>query len=212
MVKVNGYKDRVGSGFFGSGRVTDRAAEMLTHPDDVVLTWIRANVAITCKAIHDQTYALCGPYGNRCIPFRYRDSDVSGNSNSEKIVEVLMINSTSGPGLLFTKGGWENDEAVQEAAVREAIEEAGVQGELMDFLGYYPFKSKTHQDEFYPEGSCKAAMFALLVKEELESWPEQSTRNRTWLIVPEALDRCWHPWMRDALENGFSKWPAGKDI
>ena len=39
----------------------------------------------------------------RCIPFRYRDSDVSGNSNSEKIVEVLMINSTSGPGLLFPK-------------------------------------------------------------------------------------------------------------
>ena len=39
----------------------------------------------------------------RCIPFRYRDSDVSGNSNFEKIVEVLMINSTSGPGLLFPK-------------------------------------------------------------------------------------------------------------
>ena len=40
---------------------------------------------------------------HRCIPFRYRDSDVSGNSNSEKIAEVLMINSTSGPGLLFPK-------------------------------------------------------------------------------------------------------------
>uniref|UniRef100_A0A7N2LDQ0 Nudix hydrolase domain-containing protein n=1 Tax=Quercus lobata TaxID=97700 RepID=A0A7N2LDQ0_QUELO len=157
-------------------------------------------------------------------------------------------------------GGWENDETVLEAAVREAIEEAGVRGELMDFLGYYPFKSKTHQDEFCPDGSCKAAMFALLVKEELESWPEQSTRNRTWLTVPEALDskthqdefcpdgsckaamfallvkeeleswpeqstrnrtwltvpealdRCRNPWMRDALENGFSKWHAGKDI
>ena len=28
---------------------------------------------------------------------------MSGNLNSEKIVEVLMINSTSGPGLLFPK-------------------------------------------------------------------------------------------------------------
>ncbi|XP_030965529.1 nudix hydrolase 16, mitochondrial [Quercus lobata] len=161
---------------------------------------------------HQQRYDAGCRLVAGCIPFRYRDSDVSGNSNFEKIVEVLMINSTSGPGLLFPKGGWENDETVQEAAVREAIEEAGVRGELMDFLGYYPFKSKTHQDEFCPEGSCKAAMFALLVKEELESWPEQSTRNRTWLTVPQALDRCRHPWMRDALENGFSKWHAGKDI
>ena len=29
------------------------------------------------------------------------------------------------------QGGWENDETVEEAAVREAIEEAGVRGDLM---------------------------------------------------------------------------------
>lgn len=32
---------------------------------------------------------------------------------------------------LLLKGGWENDETVEEAAVREAIEEAGVRGDLM---------------------------------------------------------------------------------
>ncbi|GMY22760.1 nudix hydrolase 16, mitochondrial isoform X2 [Fagus crenata] len=161
---------------------------------------------------HQQRYDAGCRLVAGCIPFRYRDSVQSGDANTEKIIEVLMINSTSGPGLLFPKGGWENDETVQEAAVREAIEEAGVRGELMDFLGYYHFKSKTHQDEFCPEGLCKAAMFALFVKEELQSWPEQSTRNRTWLTIPEAEDRCRHAWMRDALENGFSKWHAGKDL
>lgn len=38
------------------------------------------------------------------------------------------------------KGGWENDETVEEAAVREAVEEAGVRGELlvrMNFFVYY---------------------------------------------------------------------------
>ncbi|XP_054814977.1 nudix hydrolase 16, mitochondrial-like [Prosopis cineraria] len=139
-----------------------------------------------------------------CIPFRYRISNSSGESSSEKIIEVLMISSQSGPGLLFPKGGWENDETVKEAAAREAIEEAGVRGELKDFLGFYEFRSKTHQDEFSPEGLCKAAMFALHVKEELESWPEQSTRNRSWLTVPEAFERCRHEWMRDALDS-FSK-------
>ncbi|KAJ0791788.1 putative NUDIX hydrolase domain-containing protein [Helianthus annuus] len=66
-----------------------------------------------------------------CIPFRFRYTEDSNGNKSEKVVEVLMINSTSGPGLLFPKGGWENDETVEEAAAREALEEAGVRGELM---------------------------------------------------------------------------------
>ncbi|PPS15382.1 hypothetical protein GOBAR_AA05210 [Gossypium barbadense] len=139
----------------------------------------------------------------RCIPFRYRCLDESHHENSENVVEVLMINSTSGPGLLFPKGGWENDETVEEAAVREAIEEAGVRGDLLDFIGDYNFKSKTHEDEFSPEGLCKAAMFALLVKEELNSWPEQSTRIRSWLTISQAIQNCRHAWMKEALEYGF---------
>jgi len=39
--------------------------------------------------------------GCRCVPFRYKSCD--DESSSEKIVEVLMINSPSGPGLLFPK-------------------------------------------------------------------------------------------------------------
>ncbi|KAL1346523.1 hypothetical protein HN51_020158 [Arachis hypogaea] len=144
-----------------------------------------------------------------CVPFRYKSSGDCGNSNSGNNVEVLLINSPSGPGLLFPKGGWENDETVEEAATREAIEEAGVRGDIMDFLGYYEFRSKTHQDEFSPEGLCKAAMFALLVKEELELWPEQSTRNRSWLAVSEALGSLRHAWMRDALDC-FCKWHEDK--
>ncbi|KAM7267192.1 hypothetical protein ACFE04_009358 [Oxalis oulophora] len=132
-----------------------------------------------------------------CIPYRYRDSD----DTDEKTVEVLMINSPSGPGLLFPKGGWENDETVEEAAAREAVEEAGVRGDLRDFVGSYHFKSKTHQDEFCPEGLCTASMFALYVTEELESWPEQSTRSRQWLPVSEAVENCRHAWMKEALEN-----------
>ncbi|XP_044462103.1 nudix hydrolase 16, mitochondrial-like [Mangifera indica] len=144
-----------------------------------------------------------------CIPFRYRNAE-RGNDDSEKIVEVLMISSASGPGLLFPKGGWENDETVQQAAEREAVEEAGVRGQLMDLLGDYHFRSKTHQDEYSPEGLCKAAMFALLVTEELKSWPEQSTRMRSWLSIPVAVESCRHPWMREALEDGFCKWHADK--
>ncbi|KAL8493787.1 hypothetical protein ACS0TY_024814 [Phlomoides rotata] len=62
-----------------------------------------------------------------CIPFKYRIAE----DGCGKTVEVLMINSTSGPGLLFPKGGWENDETAEEAAEREAVEEAGVRGDLV---------------------------------------------------------------------------------
>ncbi|CAN6209678.1 unnamed protein product [Urochloa humidicola] len=103
-----------------------------------------------------------------CIPFRYRDI----KDEQKKLVEVLMINSQSGPGLLFPK----------------------------KLLGFYDFKSKQ------PEGMCRAAVFALHVKEELASWPEQSTRQRSWLTVPEAAERSRHPWMQEALVTGFSAW------
>ncbi|KAL6498531.1 Nudix hydrolase 16, mitochondrial [Orobanche hederae] len=159
-----------------------------------------------------------------CIPFRYRNVEEDGGDTLEKIVEVLMINSNSGSGLLFPKdswivqkqrgkiycllGGWENDETAEEAAGREAMEEAGVRGDLVHFLGCFSFKSKTLQDEYSPEGLCRAAMYALHVKEELDCWPEKSQRKRSWLTIPEAVKCCRHAWMQEALEKGFSKWCA----
>ncbi|CAN6483320.1 unnamed protein product [Victoria cruziana] len=140
-----------------------------------------------------------------CIPYKYGDADESSDAKCERVVQVLMINSPSGPGLLFPKGGWENDEEMDEAARREALEEAGVRGDIMKLVGYYNFKSKTHQDKLNPEGLCKAVMFALLVKEELQSWPEQSIRERKWLSIPDAVKQCRHAWMEEALHE-FQIW------
>uniref|UniRef100_A0A0D9WWT7 Nudix hydrolase domain-containing protein n=1 Tax=Leersia perrieri TaxID=77586 RepID=A0A0D9WWT7_9ORYZ len=128
---------------------------------------------------HQQRYE----HGRRlvagCVPFRYKENyDETSDDGNKKLVEVLMINSQSGPGLLFPK----------------------------QLLGFYDFKSKTHQDEFCPEGMCRAAVFALQVKEELASWPEQSTRKRTWLTLSEAVERSRYPWVREALTMGFSTW------
>jgi diphosphoinositol-polyphosphate diphosphatase len=85
-------------------------------------------------------------------------------------------------------------------------------GTLQDFLGNYEFKSKSHQDEFSPEGLCKAAMYALYVKEELATWPEHETRTRKWLTIEEAVESCRHPWMKDALVEGFCKWHKEKMV
>ncbi|TQS31666.1 hypothetical protein Golomagni_08047, partial [Golovinomyces magnicellulatus] len=48
---------------------------------------------------------------------------------------VLLIQSTRRKGWVLPKGGWESDESCQEAATREAWEEAGVSVEINVDLG-----------------------------------------------------------------------------
>lgn len=135
-----------------------------------------------------------------CVPFRFK-SDSTCNGNGRKVIEVLMVTTQGGPGLLFPKGGWETDETVEEAACREAFEEAGVRGQLKGCLGSWDFKSKRQQGNCSPEGLCRAHMFALAVTEELDSWPEQHARQRRWLIASEAVEHCRYEWMRRVLEK-----------
>lgn len=44
-------------------------------------------------------------------------------------------------------------------------------------------------------------MFPLLVKEELEVWPEKNLRERKWVCVAEAREVCQYWWMKEALDR-----------
>ncbi|KAK9115131.1 hypothetical protein Syun_021928 [Stephania yunnanensis] len=121
-----------------------------------------------------------------CIPYRFK--------NDFEELEVLVISSQKGQGMLFPKGGWETDESKEEAALRETLEEAGVVGKVEGELGKWSFKSKRH-GTFY-----EGYMFPLLVKEQLDSWPEESLRSRKWMNVEDAREVCQHSWMKEALD------------
>lgn len=129
-----------------------------------------------------------------CIPYRYKEPAEACSGTAKQELEVLMIFSRSGKALLFPKGGWENDESVQEAACREAFEEAGVRGIIKEDLGSW-------EDDRGLEGFHRTHMFALLVTEELDSWPEQDERQRKWVTITEADAGCKHDWMRQALHS-----------
>lgn len=156
---------------------------------------------------YDKEYRLVAG----CIPYRYKESGEACNGTQE--LEVLMVFSRDGMALLFPKGGWENDESVQEAACRETFEEAGVRGIIkvsFNFtsfingrkdLGCWDFRSKRYQDDSSLEGFHRAHMFALLVTEQLDSWPEQNERHRKWVTITEADGKCKHDWMRQALHS-----------
>ncbi|KAB2090077.1 hypothetical protein ERO13_A03G092000v2 [Gossypium hirsutum] len=128
-----------------------------------------------------------------CIPYRYRESEDA--KSIEEAIEVLVINAQNGKGILFPKGGWEKDESMEEAAIRETVEEAGVVGVIECKLGKWCYKSK--RQSIYHEGH----MFGLLVKQELDGWPEKNIRKREWVTVSKAREECPHLWMIEALEE-----------
>ncbi|CAN8293419.1 unnamed protein product [Cochlearia groenlandica] len=127
-----------------------------------------------------------------CIPYRFKIGS-DGKVISDEF-EVLVISSQKGQALMFPKGGWEIDESVEEAASRESLEEAGVIGNVEIQLGKWEFLSKS-RGTFY-----EGLMFPLLVKEELEIWPEQHLRRRMWMKVDEAREACRDLWMKEALD------------
>ncbi|KAK2430689.1 nudix hydrolase 18, mitochondrial [Trifolium repens] len=129
-----------------------------------------------------------------CIPYRYKISDQTSVGANEEL-EVLVITSKKSKRMLFPKGGWEIDESKKEAALRETMEEAGVIGIVEGKLGKWRFKGKRHGSSY------EGYMFPLLVQEQLDIWPEQSVRQRTWMNVSEAREVCQQLWMKEALER-----------
>ncbi|PRQ15865.1 putative hydrolase [Rosa chinensis] len=128
-----------------------------------------------------------------CIPYRYRQTKQESLSTEE--IEVLVISSQKGKGMLFPKGGWELDESIEEAAYRETLEEAGVTGHLEPKLGKWRYKSKS-QGTFH-----EGYMFPLLVNKQFESWPEKTVRKREWMTLAEAKEACQNWWMKEALDE-----------
>nr|CAE05271.3 OSJNBb0014D23.5 [Oryza sativa Japonica Group] len=62
-----------------------------------------------------------------CVPYRVVAAGGGGGGGE---LEVLMVSTPNRADLVFPKGGWEDDEDVYEAACREAMEEAGVKGNI----------------------------------------------------------------------------------
>ncbi|KAL6890220.1 hypothetical protein ACP4OV_008983 [Aristida adscensionis] len=138
-----------------------------------------------------------------CIPYMLTEDD--GENSCQDVLgklQVLMISTPKRSDLIFPKGGWEDDESIDEAACREAFEEAGVKGILSATpLGEWIFKSKSKQNSCGIQGACKGFIFALQVTELLESWPEQVTHGRRWVPIEEAYGISRYNWMREALDK-----------
>lgn len=169
-------------------------------------TVIQARVGREKQRYEDKFRLVAG-----VIPYRLKAGVEKMNQSMSFLdgLEILMISTPKRDDLVFPKGGWENDETVEEAACREALEEAGVIGNIRENLGTWEFRSKSKQN--CQEGACKGYMFTLEVTEQLDSYPEQSTHHRRWVNVSEAWELCRYEWMQEAL-GAFVRLQSAKPL
>lgn len=90
------------------------------------------------------------------------------------------------------KGIVEPDLTPAESAAKEALEEAGIEGELLEkTLGSYTYKKWG--------GTCKVEIFLMKVTAELDTWPEADVRRREWLPFGMAAERVNERKLRDLI-------------
>ena len=115
---------------------------------------------------------------------------------------VLLVQSTRRGGWVLPKGGWETDESTaQEAACREAWEEAGVVVKVNYDLGIIPEKRKADQiSTTAPKASYH--FFEAIVERQEAQWPEMNKRARTWMTFKQAEQAlAERPELLDALKK-----------
>lgn len=125
------------------------------------------------------------------VPQRfYRQSGVIPYRVEKDKIEVLLITSRRGKRWIIPKGIVEPGMSPAESAAKEALEEAGVEGEI----------SAASSGEYeYPkwEGICKVEVYLLKVITIHPEWPEKYFRERRWMSVEEAARLVREPELKN---------------
>jgi len=86
-----------------------------------------------------------------------------------------------------------------ECAALEALEEAGVVGEVSAHaLGMFRYNKERESGETAP---CIVRVFTMEVHEQHDDWIEKSERETLWCSLPEALARVTEPGLRRLIEK-----------
>ena len=102
------------------------------------------------------------------IPFRIKKGEI----------QILLITSRSKKRWVIPKGIIEDYLSPEESAIKEAYEEAGIEGHSITEMGKYQYNKWN--------GTCKVKVFLLEVDKEFENWPESWFRKRKWMSVKQA--------------------------
>ena len=119
------------------------------------------------------------------IPYRFVDGEL----------QVLLISSSKNKHMVIPKGIIEPGLSAQDSAAKEALEEAGVKGQVaLTAIGSYDYqkwKASTHVE-----------IFPMLVSQELDesSWQERH-RGREWMTINDAVNKIHQPELKPIFEQ-----------
>jgi len=99
-------------------------------------------------------------------------------------VEILLVTSRRTQRWIVPKGWPIEGLAPSACAALEALEEAGVSGEIQKRpIGHYRYLKHSKKRPSIP---CKVEVFALRVAQQRKSWAEGDERERRWCPAAEA--------------------------
>lgn len=101
-------------------------------------------------------------------------ASVDDESEYDLRLSVLLVHAKKKGDWIFAKGGWEEFETAGECAQREALEEGGVEGELISQLTPIAFTSKKGK-------LSQMTPFLLRVTRYHQHFAEAGKRHRRWI-------------------------------
>lgn len=121
------------------------------------------------------------------MPWRRQNGDL----------EFLLITTRTTKRWIVPKGWPQAGLSPSESAAREALEEAGVVGEVAAKpLGTFQYSKRLKNGDFLP---LHIKVFALEVVQQRRSWIEKGVREARWCSLDEALTRVTEPGLRRLL-------------
>jgi 8-oxo-dGTP pyrophosphatase MutT (NUDIX family) len=114
-------------------------------------------------------------------------------------LQVLMITSRETRRWVIPKGGRMIGKTDHEAAAQEALEEAGVRGEIHpDAIGSFRYAKRLRTGA---ERQCVVAVYPLEVLIQLGAWPEDGERQRQWMMLTDAAEAVHEPDLADLIRR-----------
>lgn len=111
-------------------------------------------------------------------------------------MRILLITSKNHQNWVIPKGRIHDGESFRNAALREAMEEAGISGKIgKDPLGEYEYTRLSIQHS--------VLVFRIEVQSELEAWEEQEARIKKWFLLEEALKLVHESALQDLVRKAI---------
>jgi 8-oxo-dGTP pyrophosphatase MutT (NUDIX family) len=106
-------------------------------------------------------------------------------------IEILLITSRETRRWVIPKGWPMESLADNDAAMREAFEEAGVAGRVSEkAFGRFSYEKIQKTGD---RNEVEVTVFELEVEKPLRDWPEKDERKRQWFTAKEAADMVHEP-------------------